>query len=137
MTELEQAARFSVKSVMLAKSFLLGVVNTAGLIIVILAVRPYFSYTPIRVFLYMMVPYLTASFLGSLYERKYRTNKGWESALICILASAFFASVSHFSDLFYEERLIVFWAAALIIMICGLTVCIWKSMSEREEPAWN
>ena len=137
MTELEQAARFSAGSVMLARTFLLGAVNTAGLMIVIFAVHPFLSYSLMRVFLYMMVPYLTASLLGSLYERRYRGDQGRGSVLICILSSVFFASVSHFFNLLYEDRLILLWAAALIIMICGLTVRLWESISKREEPVWN
>ena len=137
MTELEQAARFSARSVMLAKVFLLGVGNTAGLMLVIFAVRPFFSYSLIRVFLYMMVPYLTASLLGSLYERRYRGDPGWGSVLICILSSIFFATVSHFFNPLYEDRLVLFWALTLILMVCGLTVCIRRNISERGEPAWN
>ena len=137
MTELEQAARFSARSVMLARVFLLGAGNTAGLMIVIFAVRSFFSYSLIRVFLYMMVPYLTASLLGSLYERRYRGDPGWGSVLICILSSVFFTAVSYFFNLLYEDRLVLFWASALILMICGLTVCIRRNISEREEPAWN
>lgn len=137
MTELEQAARFSARSVILAKVYLLGVGNTAGLMIVIFAVRPFFSYSLIRVFLYMMVPYLTASLLGSLFERRYRGDPGWGSVLICILSSIFFTVVSHFFNLLYEDRLVLFWASALVLMICGLTVCIRRNISEREEPAWN
>ena len=137
MEELEQAARFSARSVLLARIFLLGAINTAGLIIVIFAVRPFFLYSLSRTFLYMMVPYLTASLLGSLYERRYRETHGWGSALICILSSAIFASVSHFINPLYEEQMIVLWAAAFIITVCGLAVFLCKSISERGEPAWN
>lgn len=137
MTELEQAARFSAGSVMLARSFLLGVVDTVGLMIVILAVRPFFSYSLIRMFLYMMVPYLTASLLGSAYERRHRGDRGWGSVLICILSSVFFAFVSHFFHALYGDRLVLFWASALIFMICDLAVCIRRNISEKEEPAWN
>ena len=137
MAELEQAARFSVRSVILSRAFLLGAVNTAGLMIVILAVRPFFSYSLTRVFLYMMVPYLTASLLGSLYERKYRNDKGWGSVAICILSSAIFASVPLLFSQLYEERLILIWAAALAAVTCGLAVLLCKNVSERREPAWN
>ena len=137
MAEMEYAARFSLRSVMLARMFLLGAADTAGLMIVILLVRPCFSYSLIRVFLYMMVPYLTASLLGSVYERRYRGDPGWGSVLICILSSAVFAFVSHFFNPLYEDRLTVLWAAALITMIGGLTVCVRESISERKEPLWN
>ncbi len=137
MTELEQAARFSARSVMLARTFLLGVINTAGLMIIIPVITRFYAYPVLRIFLYMMVPYLTAAFLGSLYERKCRTDRGWGSVLICILSSVAFASVPLFFRQLYEERLLVLWAAVLILMICGLTVCIWKSISEKEEPVWS
>ena len=137
MTELEQAARFSARSVLLARSFLLSAVNTAGLLIVVLLVRPFFSYSAVRVFLYMMVPYLTASLLGSVYERRNRTDRGWGSVLICILASALFASVSYFFDLLYEERLTVVWAAAFLLMACGMMICIRESVAKKEEPVWS
>ena len=137
MTELEQAARFSARSVMLTRIFLLGMGNTAGLMAVIFMVRPFFSYSLMRVFLYMMVPYLTAALLGSVYERRHREDKGWGSAIICALSSLFFASASQFFNLLYADRMIVLWAAALIILICGLTVCIWESISEKEMSAWN
>ena len=137
MAELEQAARFSGRSVMLARIFLLGAINTAGLMIVILAVRSFSPYSLMRVFLYMMVPYLTASLLGSLYERRNRADQGWGSILICILSSAFFASVSVFFDQLYEERMIVFWASVFMLMTCALAASILKSPDEKEEPAWN
>ena len=137
MTELEQAARFSARSVMLARIFLLSSADTTGLLIIILAVRSFFPYSLIRVFLYMMVPYLTASLLGSVYERNYRADHGWGSVLICILSSVFFMSAPLFFNQLYEEPLTFFWAAAFILVICGLTVCIRKSITERGEPAWN
>ncbi|MCR4752621.1 MAG: hypothetical protein K5852_10045 [Eubacterium sp.] len=137
MAELEQTARFSARSVLLARAFLLGMINTAGLVMIILVVRPFYSYPVIRMFLYMIVPYLTAALLGSAYERRHRTDQGWGSVLICILSSVVFASVPLFFRQLYEERLIVLWAAVFLLMICGLAVCIWKSISGREEPAWS
>ena len=50
MAELEHAARFSLRSVILGRMFLVGAADTAGLLIVILIVRPYFSYSLIRCF---------------------------------------------------------------------------------------
>ena len=137
MAELEHAARFSLRSVILARMFLLGAVNTAGLLIIILVVRQFFSYSLIRVFLYMMVPYLTASWLGSVYERMHRTNRGWGSILICLMSSAFFAAAPAFLSQLYEERLTALWAAAFILMTCGLGVNIREWVHSMEEPVWN
>ena len=137
MAEMEYAARFSLRSVMLARMFLLGAADTAGLMIVILLVRPCFSYSLIRVFLYMMVPYLTASWLGSAYERKQRTDHGWGSVLICILSSAAFAAAPVFFERLYEERLTVIWAAVFILMVWSLIENIREWIYGMEEQVWN
>lgn len=137
MAEFEHAARFSLRSVILARLFLLGTVNTTGLLIVILIVRPCFSCSLLRVFLYMMVPYLTASWLGSVYERMHRMDQGLGSIMICILSSAFFAAAPAFFSWLYEERLTVFWAAALVLMACSLAGNLREWVRNMEVPVWN
>ncbi len=137
MAEMEHAARFSLRSVLLARLFWVGVVNTAGLMLVVLLVRPCFSYSLIRVFLYMMVPYLTAAWLGSVYERKQRADHGWGSVLICLLSSAAFAAAPAFLAGLYEERLTVLWAALFITMAGGLPGSIRNWIARMEEPVWN
>ena len=137
MAEMEYAARFSLRSVMLARMFLLGAADTVGLMIVIILVRPCFSYSLIRVFLYMMVPYLTSSWLGSVFERKQRTDHGWGSVLICILSSAAFATAPIFFEWLYDERLTVIWAAVFILMVWSLITSIREWIYGMEEPVWN
>ena len=137
MAELEYAARFSLRSIVLARMFLVGLIDTAGLLIVTFAVRSYLTYSLIRVFLYMMVPYLLAAFLGSLYERKKRTDAGLGSIVICLLSSAVFAAAPIFMSSLYEESLTIIWAAAFILLICCLAVSVREQMREMEEPVWN
>ena len=137
MDELEYAARFSLRSIVLARMFLVGLIDTAGLLIVTAAVRSYLTYSLIRVFLYMMVPYLLAAFLGSLYERKKRTDAGLGSIVICLLSSAVFAAAPIFMSSLYEESLTIIWAAAFILLICCLAVSVREQMREMEEPVWN
>ena len=137
MAELEHAARFSLRSVILARMFLVGAANTTGLIIIILIIRPVFSYSLMRVFLYMMVPYLTASWLGAVYERMHRMDHGAGSILICILSSAFFAAAPAFFSQLYEERLTVFWAAAFVLITCSLAGNLREWIRNLEEPVWN
>ena len=85
----------------------------------------------------MMVPSLTASWLGSLYERKHRADHGWGSIGICALSSAFFAAAPVFLAQLYEEKLTAVWAAALFLMACGVTGSVRKWIRGTEEPAWN
>jgi hypothetical protein len=137
MAELEYAARFSLRSIVFARMFLVGLIDTAGLLIVIAAVRSYLTYSLIRVFLYMMVPYLTAAFLGSLYERKKRRDAGLGSIVICILSSVFFAAAPFFVSILYEESLTIIWAAAFILLAYSLAASVREQMREMEEPIWN
>ncbi len=137
MAELEYAARFSLRSVMLARMFLVGIVETAGLIVVICVVRPWFSYSLIRIFLYMMVPYLAASLSGSVYERKTRSDNSWGSIIICFLSSGFFAAAPYFLSSLYEERFTVIWIVAFILLIFSLFVSVRRWICELEEPVWN
>ena len=137
MAELEYAARFSLRSIVLARMFLVGLIDTAGLLIVIIAVRNYLTYSLLRVFLYMMVPYLTASYLGSLHERKKRTDAGLGSLVICMLSSAVFAAAPIFVSRLYEESLTIIWAAAFILLTCSLAVSVREQMNEMEGPVWN
>lgn len=137
MAELEHAARFSLKSIVLARMFLMGAVDTAGLLAAICVVRPLLPYSLIRTFLYMMVPYLAASLAGSVYERKNRADHDWGVIAICILTSALFAAAPVFYSRLYEERLTVVWAAAFIVLIGSLAAGMAGWARELEEPAWS
>jgi hypothetical protein len=137
MAELEYTARFSLRSVMLARIFLVGIVETAGLLVVIWVVRPWFSYSLIRVFLYMMVPYLAASLLGSVYERKNRSDNSWGSILICFLSSGLFAAAPYCLSSLYEERFTVIWTVAFILLVFSLVVSMRRWICELEEAVWN
>ncbi|MBQ3424329.1 MAG: hypothetical protein IJH38_03930 [Clostridia bacterium] len=136
MAELERAARFSLISVLLARAFLTGIVDTAGLLLVMLMIRPLLPYAPIRIFFYMMVPYLAASLLGSVYERKQRPEHGWGSVLICLLSSVFFAVAPLFINRLYEDELTIIWAAAFVLLGCGLAVSTRRWAGEMEECGW-
>ena len=137
MAELEYTARFSLKSVMFARMFLVGIVETAGLLVVIWVVRPWFSYSLIRVFLYMMVPYLAASLLGSVYERKNRSDNSWGSIVICFFSSGLFAAAPYCRSSLYEERFTVIWTVAFILLVFSLVVSMRRWICELEEAVWN
>ena len=137
MAELEYAARFSLRSVLLARMFLVGIAETAGLLIVIWVVRPWFSYSLIRVFLYMMVPYLVAALSGSVYERRHRSDNCRGSIIICLLSSVFFTAVPYCLSSLYEERYTVVWMAAFILLVLSLGTSVHSWICEMEEPVWN
>lgn len=137
MAELEHTARFSLRSVMLARMFMVGAVETAGLLIVILLVRPWFAYSFRRIFLYMMVPYLSATLLGSLYERKNRSDNARGSIIICILSSAFFAVAPYCLSVLYEERFTIVWTVTFVLLVVSIGVSVRRWIWEMEGPVWS
>ena len=137
MAELEYTARFSLTSIMLARMFLVGIVETVGLLVVIWVVRPWFSYSLIRVFLYMTVPYLAASLSGSVYERKNRSDNSWGSIIICFLSSGLFAAAPCCLSNLYEERFTVIWTVVFILLVFSLVVSMRRWICELEEAVWN
>lgn len=137
MDELEYASRFSLRSIVLARMFLIGLIDTAGLLIVIVVVRSYLSYSLFRVFLYMMVPYLMASFLGSVYERKRRRDAGFGSLAICLLSSGAFSAAPFFAEHLYEESMTFLWMTAFFLLASSFVANIRGYLKEMEEPVWN
>ena len=119
------------------RDWVVGAVDTVGLMAVAWIVRPALPYSLIRVLLYMTVPYLTASLSGSVYERKRRPDGGWGSVAICALSSVLFAAATACCDRLYDEGLALLWGAALLLLACCLTVNTLKWMREMEEPIWN
>jgi len=64
-------------------------------------------------------------------------DQGLGSIMICILSSAFFAAAPAFFSWLYEERLTVFWAAALVLMACSLAGNLREWVRNMEVPVWN
>ena len=85
----------------------------------------------------MIVPFLTASLAGSVYERRNTKGRGWESIGICLLSSVLFAVLPVMAGVLYEERWIALWAVLLIILAGSLSISIQRWKAEMEEPAWN
>ena len=63
-------------------------------------------------------------------------NRRWGSVLICLLSSVFFAVAPLFINRLYEEELTIFWAAAFVLLGCGLAVSTRRWSGEMEECGW-
>jgi hypothetical protein len=85
----------------------------------------------------MMVPYLAASLLGSVYERKNRSDNSWGSIIICFLSSGLFAAAPYCLSSLYEERFTVIWTVVFILLVFSLVVSMRRWICELEEAVWN
>ena len=138
MAEFELAARFSLKSVVLAR---LGILGTANFFLFCLLMPFAFmnsETTLLQTGIYILCPYLLTTFLGLLAARKVR---GKESLYLCtcIAVSISFTDVllTQAFPVFAREHYFTWWAAAFILFFIGTLEEFYKTIKQTEELAWN
>ncbi len=122
MEELELAARFSLKSIIMARMLVLGLGNLAVLAGVMLVLSSQVRMNPV----YFMTPYFLTAGGGLYIVRKVR---GKEGSLLCFGLAAFVcAAVSYlpwqFQGLYLPQNVWI-WACACA---AGLMLTIWESL---------
>lgn len=134
MEELEMATRFSLKSVVIARLGILGVENLLFLFLMIPVGIWRHEFSPMRMGLYILTPYLLTTFTGLYIMRKFR---GLEAALIC----AGIAGIVSFSLLLfqysypqvYQNENLVWWAVAALLLCAGVVKQTWQMINRTEE----
>lgn len=134
MEELELSARFSLKSIVLARMIILGIGNMAVLIMaaVFIGNRMYGN------ILYMMVPYfLTAA--GGLYLL--RKIRGMEGTAACCAFSVIISGMETFvswkHSILYTRQYISLW---LLVCVFGLMLMMregYRAIRMTEDLVWN
>lgn len=115
MKELEMSARFSVKSVVLARLCILGTVNMIFAFTCAIFVQGRFMYTV----LYLLVPYLAAVYLCLLVVRNIPGRDGIYACIGGSLGISMLAIYSIMSNYMwiYQERYIYVWIAAAAMLV--------------------
>lgn len=134
MAELEMATRFSLKSVVIARLGILGVENLVFLFLMIPVGIWKHEFSPVRIGLYILTPYLLTAFIGLYMMRKFR---GLEGTLIC----AGIAGIISFSILLfqysypqvYQNENVVWWALAALLLCAGAGKQTWQMINRTEE----
>jgi len=134
MEELELSARFSLKSIIMARMVVLGLGNLAVLTGVMLVLNSRVQINPVH----LMTPYfLTAG--GGLYI--VRNVRGKESNLLCFGLAAFVCAVvlylpCQFQGIYLPQNVWI-WAC---VCGAGIMLTIWESLNtirRTEELTWN
>ncbi|MCM1038842.1 MAG: hypothetical protein NC434_05910 [Ruminococcus sp.] len=138
MEEMEMAARFSLRSVMLARMGILGFFHMILLCLIVLFAGRGSDYPFIRMGIYLTVPYLLTTTLGLALVRRIH---GKESLYAC-LGTAVLVSMLHIIlsgkiRILYQEALFSWWAAAFIVLFVMLMAECHKTIRRMEEPVWN
>lgn len=134
MAELEMATRFSLKSLILAR---MGIVGTVHMLLLCLGMAVGCRQglvQPLYAGVYLMVPYLLTNAAGLYLARKMRGRE----CIYAILAVAAGVAVLPFGvKLLYQEKLFIWWLAALLVFAV-LAIKEWKKNLEGwEEVTWN
>lgn len=137
MAELEQASRFSYKSVVLARLGIIGAENLllAGLLLP-LALKDH-DRSLIQAGIYLTVPYLLTAYLGAWALRRIRGREGdFVCAGIGLSVSAGSVLLRQNCPSIYERDYLGWWlAAGLLLASAGIYQ--YSRMAGEEELPWN
>lgn len=138
MSELEMTARFSLKSVILARMGILGLTHLFLLLFLISVCATYNSASLFQTGLYLLVPYTLIATIGLEVTRK--TN-GAETMYLCIGAAIGVSSISIFAHNFfpvvYGMRYTAVWLIVLVVLIILAIREMSRNIKQTEELAWN
>lgn len=134
MTELEMTSRFSLRTVLLARMSMLGIVQLLGLI----PVATVLGVQLLKSGVYILVPYLLTAVLGFMAVRRL---PGRESMYVCGGISAFVCVLCPVSRLYvpklYGAEGTFLWMLAAVLLMAVLVKEYGKTMNHLEELTWN
>ena len=138
MSEFEMSTRFSLKSVVLARMSILGLINFAVIAILTPLCRIGNDFSLLQTGMYLLVPYLlTVNF--SLWIAR-RVN-GKETIYGCMCAAVIVSGINtglHFvTDLIYQEIYTGWWLALSVFLLIELAYEIHCTIKRMEEYTWN
>lgn len=138
MAELEMSARFSLKSVLLAR---LGILGLADLLLFFLLLPLAYvngDSSLLETGIYMLCPYLLTVFLGLWISRRVH---GQECAWVCgaIALGVSLGNTLMYQSIqgFYAPTGFRWWAAAFVLLSAGVAGQCYKTIKEKEAPVWN
>lgn len=138
MAELEMATRFSLRSVILARLLILGLLNLILLCLLIFLGFWNNELSPFAVGLYIITPFLLTAFAGLCIVRKFR---GREAGYTCVGIAACiscFVFLSHYiTPYLYQEDCLRWWITAAVVLCMGIgKQCIFM-IKRTEEAVWS
>lgn len=138
MAELEMVARFSLKSVILARMEILGASHLLLLIFLIPICAAYNLGNVFQVGLYILVPYMLTVVLGLWVTRRVH---GMESMYLCmgitVSVSVLSIFVRRIFPIIYEMECISIWIIGFVFLIALVVKEMKKSIEQTEELAWS
>ena len=138
MTELEMSARFSFKSVILARMGILGASHLLLLIFLIPICAVYNAASVLQTGLYLLVPYMLTTSVGLYAIRKtHRTDSMYICMGIAIAISGFSIFIQNTFPGVYGMKYTPIWLIVLIILMISTIKEMVKNIMQTEELTWS
>ncbi|SCY78482.1 hypothetical protein [Alkaliphilus peptidifermentans] len=138
MAEIEMSCRYNLADLMLARISILAAFNFILSNILILGIQGKTAYSPIRISLYIFVPFLLTC-LASLIVLNYIKIK--ETTYICGGISCFISGINALiigsNQIAYTDKFVGFWVIIFIALMVGIIVEIIDFIRKLEELHWN
>lgn len=138
MAELEMTARFSLKSVVLARMGILGVSHLLLLMFLIPLCAVHNLATVFQVGLYILVPYMLTVFIGLWATRRIHGKESMYACMgIAVGVSGMSIFVRRIFPLIYEMEYMPIWIIGFVVLIMLVVKEMKKSIEQTEELAWS
>ena len=138
MSEFEMSTRFSLKSVVLARMSVLGVLDFIVLACAIPLCYTGSRFSLLQTGLYLLVPYMLTVNISLWIIRHFQSR---ETIYVCMCVAALIGGANvglHFiTDLIYQNTYIVWWFILSVLLFAGMAHEIYLAIKQTEEYTWN
>ena len=138
MSEFEMSTRFSLKSVVLARMSILGLINFAVIAILTPLCRIGNDFSLLRTGMYLMVPYLLTVNFSLWITRQVNSRETIYGCMcVAVIVSGINTGLHFVTDLIYQEIYTGWWIALSVSLFIGLAYEIHCTIKRTEEYTWN
>ena len=138
MSEFEMSTRFSLKSVVLARMSILGLINFAVIAILTPLCRIGNDFSLLQTGMYLLVPYLlTVNFSLWIARRVNGKETVYGCTCVAVIVSGINVGLHFVTDLVYQEIYIGWWIVLSVFLLIELAHELHCTIKQTEEYTWN
>jgi hypothetical protein len=137
MAELEMAARYNLREIVLSRLILLGTANLLLFIVITLLFTTKAEYDFIRTGIYLTVPYLFTSTTSLIAYRIFKNREVISiSSILCILISCL-CNISFLQTVIYQSCYFLIWIFLFLLLSTTIFIQMKRLIKNSEEFLWN
>ena len=138
MSEFEMSTRFSLKSVVLARMSILGLINLSIITFLTPLCRIGNNFSLLQTGMYLMVPYLlTVNFSLWIARRVNGKETIYGCMCVAVIVSGINTGLHFVTDLIYQEIYTGWWLVLSVFLLIELAYEIHCTIKRTEEYTWN